>query len=415
MKIKFRKIDKCRICGNQDLEIVLDLGIQYLAGNFPKDMEEHVEKGPLKLVKCTEKKGSCGHVQLEHTYNLNEMYGDNYGYRSGLNSSMVKHLNSKYLEIIKKITFSKGDVVVDIAGNDGTFLGFFPSDLNLLSIDPTSEKFSKFYKSHVKFIPDFFSQKIYNKIYNSKAKLVTSFSMFYDLEDPISFAKEINEILDPNDGIWFLEQSYMPEMLKQNSFDTICHEHLSYYGLRQLKYILDNSNFKIVDIEFNNVNGGSISLMVCNKNSNKYSVSEQIETILLFEKEIGLHTNKPWIEFGNRIDLLKDEFWRTVKKLKSQGLSIAILGASTKGNVLLQKYEISAKEFPEIGDINIDKFNCFSPGTLIPIVSEKEVVEKYDVFVVLPWHFKNFFISSSTFKNKQLLFPLPKIEIVKIK
>ena len=412
MNLKFRKIETCRICGNNDLEVVLDLGIQFLAGNFPKERMEHVEKGPLKLVKCTEKPNSCGHVQLEHTYNLDEMYGANYGYRSGLNISMVNHLNSKFKKINNFVKFSEGDIVVDIAGNDGTFLGFFPTNLNLLSIDPTSKKFSEFYKGHVKFIPDFFSFKLYNKVFDSKAKVVTSFSMFYDLEDPISFAKEINMILDPVDGIWVLEQSYMPEMLKQNSFDTICHEHLSYYGLRQLKYILDISNFKIVDIEFNDVNGGSISLMVCNKHSNKYSESDKIDDILIQEENLGLNTINPWIDFGKRIELLKEEFWNNIKKMKEQGLSIAILGASTKGNVLLQKYEITANDFSFVGDINKDKFNCFTPGTLIPIKSENDVVEKHDVFIVLPWHFRNFFISSPKFKNKKLLFPLPKLELI---
>ena len=197
-------------------------------------------KGPLKLVKCDEGTGGCGHVQLEHTFDLPTMYGDEYGYRSGLNGSMVNHLRGKYEKISQLVNLEPNDIVIDIAGNDGTFLGFFPSTLKLVSIDPTSKKFSQYFDDHVSYIPDFFSRKIFVDFFgNVTAKLVTSFSMFYDLEDPCQFAKEVNSVLDPEEGIWVLEQSYMPEMLRVNSFDTICHEHLSYYGMRQLKYIME--------------------------------------------------------------------------------------------------------------------------------------------------------------------------------
>ena len=259
---KFHKITKCRVCGNEHYNVVLDLGDQYLSGVFPKEIDPDMSKGPLTLVKCDESKGGCGHVQLEHTFDLPTMYGEEYGYRSGLNGSMVKHLKGKAEKIIKDIELDSGDIVCDIAGNDGTFLGFFPTDCQLISIDPTSKKFKDYFPENVHYIADFFSAKIFNERFGKqKAKVITSFSMFYDLEDPCEFAREVRECLD-SEGIWVLEQSYMPEMLRVNSFDTVCHEHLSYYGMRQLKYIMDKAGFKIVDFEFNDVNGGSISVVV---------------------------------------------------------------------------------------------------------------------------------------------------------
>ena len=258
----FHKIEKCRVCGNEHLVTVLDLGEQYLSGIFPKKIDLEMPRGPLRLVKCDEEHGGCGHVQLEHTYDLPTMYGENYGYRSGLNSGMIKHLQKKAEKIQKDIILKSGDIVIDIAGNDGTFLGFFPEDCQLLSIDPTSEKFSKFYKPNVNYIADFFSSELFKKRFgDQKAKVITSFSMFYDLDDPCEFARQVRECLK-SDGIWVLEQSYMPEMLRQNSFDTVCHEHLSYHGMRQLKYIMDKAGLKIIDFEFNDVNGGSISVVV---------------------------------------------------------------------------------------------------------------------------------------------------------
>ena len=409
----FHKIEKCRICGNEHLVTVLDLGNQYLSGIFPKFIDTGMYRGPLTLVKCNEETGGCGHVQLEHTFDLPTMYGQEYGYRSGLNSSMVKHLQGKYEKIVNFLDLKKRDLVIDIAGNDGTFLGFFSPELKLVSIDPTSKKFSKYYKPHVDYIADFFTEETYRKFFGEeKAKLVTSFSMFYDLEDPCQFAKEVNSVLDPEVGIWVLEQSYMPEMLRVNSFDTVCHEHLSYYGMRQLKYIMDKAGFKIIDFEFNDVNGGSISLVVANQNSKYEEATVRVNDLIQEELDLKLDTVQPWQDFSFRIDECKVNFWNLIHQFKEEGLKIAALGASTKGNVTLQTWQVNPRDIQVVGDVNPDKDGSFTPGTWIPIKSEDNVMEEYDVFVILPWHFKNFFINSPKFKGKKLLFPLPNPEVV---
>ena len=409
----FHKIEKCRVCGNEHYSTVLDLGNQYLSGIFPKSVDPDMYRGPLKLVKCDELTGGCGHVQLEHTFDLPTMYGDDYGYRSGLNVSMVNHLRGKYEKISQFVNLQPNDIVIDIAGNDGTFLGFFPSTLKLVSIDPTSKKFSQYFDNHVNYIADFFSKKTFIDFFgNVTAKLVTSFSMFYDLEDPCEFARQVNSILDPSEGVWVLEQSYMPEMLKVNSFDTVCHEHLSYYGMRQLKYIMDQSGLKVIDFEFNDVNGGSISLVVANKNSVYEECVDKLNCLLQEEIDLGLNTVEPWREFEERINNCKIKFLEIIDNLKSQGLKIAALGASTKGNVTLQTWDLTCIE--SIGDVNPDKHGAYSPGTWIPIKDEDSVLNEYDIFVILPWHFRNFFVNNKKFKGKKLLFPLPNPELVTV-
>ena len=409
----FYKIEKCRVCGNEHYSTVLDLGDQYLSGIFPKFVDLDMYRGPLKLVKCDELTGGCGHVQLEHTFDLPTMYGQEYGYRSGLNSSMVKHLKGKYEKISNFLDLKENDIVIDIAGNDGTFLGFFSPELKLVSIDPTAKKFSKYYKEHVDYIADFFNEKTFREFFGTdNAKLVTSFSMFYDLEDPCQFAKEVNSILNPEEGIWVLEQSYMPEMLRANSFDTVCHEHLSYYGMRQLKYIMDQAGLKIIDFEFNDVNGGSISLVVANKDSKYEEATQMLNDILQEELDLKLNTTEPWNDFSFRIEECRIKFWELINKCKEDKLKIAALGASTKGNVTLQTWGVTADDIQVVGEVNPDKDGSFTPGTWIPIKNEDSVIEEYDVFVILPWHFKNFFINSSKFKGKKLLFPLPNAEII---
>lgn len=409
----FYKIEKCRICGNTHLDTVLDLGNQYLSGIFPKTIDVDMHRGPLKLVKCNEETGGCGHVQLEHTFDLPTMYGEDYGYRSGLNSSMVRHLQQKHDKIVDFLDLKDGDLVIDIAGNDGTFLGFFSPQLKLFSIDPTSQKFSKYFKSNVNYIADFFAEKTYRENFgDEKAKLVTSFSMFYDLEDPCQFAREVNSVLDPEEGIWVLEQSYMPEMLRMNSFDTVCHEHLSYYGMRQLKYIMDKSEFKIIDFEFNDVNGGSISLVVANKNSKYDEATQMVNDLIQEELDLKLNTVEPWDDFKHRIQLCKHKFWDLIVECDNKNLKIAALGASTKGNVTLQTWKVTDLDIEVVGDVNPDKDGSFTPGSWIPIKSEDSVIQNYDVFVILPWHFRNFFVNNPKFKGKKLLFPLPTPEIV---
>jgi hypothetical protein len=409
----FHKIEKCRVCGNEHYYTVLDLGNQYLSGIFPKSVDPDMYKGPLKLVKCDESTGGCGHVQLEHTFDLPTMYGEEYGYRSGLNSSMVKHLKGKYEKISNFLDLKENDIVIDIAGNDGTFLGFFPSTLKLVSIDPTSKKFGRYFADHVSYIADFFTEKTFRELFGKyNAKLITSFSMFYDLEDPCQFAKEVNSVLDPEEGVWVLEQSYMPEMLRVNSFDTVCHEHLSYYGMRQLKYIMDQAGFKIIDFELNDVNGGSISLVVANKGSKYEEATQMLNDLLQEELDLKLNTTEPWNDFSFRIEECRTKFWDLIRKCKEDGLKIAALGASTKGNVTLQTWSVTTDDIQVVGEVNPDKDGSFTPGTWIPIKNEDSVIEEYDVFVILPWHFKNFFINSAKFKGKKLLFPLPNAEIV---
>ena len=218
----------------------------------------------------------------------------------------------------------------------------------------------------------------------------------------------MKECLSP-DGIWVLEQSYMPEMIRVNSFDTVCHEHLSYYGMRQLKYIMDKAGFNIVDFEFNDVNGGSISVVV---SPSKPECTTKLTALLSLELEEGLDTVKPWEEFASRMTDNNHKFLKMVRDLRDEGYKVAGLGASTKGNVTLQTWGVTPTDILAIGDVNPDKDGSYTPGTWIPIKNEDEVLAYYDVFVILPWHFKNFFVKNPKFKGKKLIFPLPTPELI---
>lgn len=383
-----------------------------LTGVFPTfEEKDSISIGPVSLVKCFGEE-CCGLVQMEYSYSLSEMYGNNYGYRSGLNKSMVDHLHLKVKKITEFIKLAANDLIIDIGSNDATTLkAFTQKGLDLVGVDPTGVKFSSYYPDNIKLIPDFFSSKLVKDMFGErKAKVITSFSMFYDLEDPLTFMKDVYEILDDN-GVWIFEQSYMPRMLEMNSFDTICHEHLEFYSLHQIKYMTDIVGFHIVDVDFNAINGGSFSITVRKKKGEECD-EELISNILLQEIESGLNTMTPYEDFAKRVGTVTKELVDFVKAERLKGKVVCALGASTKGNVLLQYCKFTDNDISFIGEVNEEKLGSYSPGTFIPIISEKELLSKNpDYLIVLPWHFKDFFINNEKFSNTKLVFPLPKLEI----
>jgi hypothetical protein len=410
----FVEISSCRVCGNPNLVQVLDLGEQTLTGVFPRARDASITVGPLRLVKCMGDQ-ACGLLQLEHSFDLGEMYGDNYGYRSGLNPSMVLHLRDKVRRITGRVNLRDGDLVLDIGSNDGTTLAAYPATgLDLLGVDPTAGKFRKYYPEHVDLVADFFSAAAVRASRPGKqARVITSFSMLYDLESPLQFMREVHELL-ADDGIWVFEQSYMPTMLEMNAYDTVCHEHLEYYALRQVKWMADRIGFRIIDIEFNDINGGSFSVTVA-KNASSWPESSDLERSLQREVELGLDTLAPYRAFADRVAASRQELREFINQARHDGCMVAALGASTKGNVLLQYCGLDSSAIEVVGEVNPEKFGCHTPGTWIPIRPEPEVLaSKPDYLLVLPWHFRKFFLGNPRFVGMQLLFPLPRLEVVQL-
>jgi hypothetical protein len=407
------KISACRISGSKNLITVLDLGLQSLTGVFPKKLDTPITVGPLKLVWCPE----SGLLQLRHSYDLAEMYGMNYGYRSGLNQSMVQHLQHKvnYLQRLHPLT--SGDIVLDIGSNDATLLSAYNiNGLNRIGIDPTGKKFSEFYQNGIELVPDFFTARAFqSKFQTRKAKIVTSIAMFYDLEKPRDFVADVYEILD-DDGVWHFEQSYMPTMLRMNSYDTVCHEHLEYYSLGVVKNLIEQCGLKLIDVQMNAVNGGSFAVTVAKKSSNIKSNNTVIDWLLGQEDRMGLHTPKPFRDFEERVFRHRDDLSRLIRSLNADNKKVVGYGASTKGNVLLQFCNFTNQDIACIAEVNPDKFGSFTPGTHIPILSETEVrAMKPDYMLVLPWHFRDSIIRREAeylASGGKLIFPLPEIEII---
>lgn len=406
-------LTQCRFCQSSQLNEVLSLGAQPLSGIFLDSRDSSSIKGLLRIKRCNE----CGLSQLGDSFPLNEMYGNNYGYRSGLNKSMVKHLKNIGEWLINRIAISEKDIVCDIGSNDGTFLGFFKEvKCQRIGVDPTIDKFDSFYDNEIIKIPDFFSARKIQNLSIKKITLITSIAMFYDLESPINFAKDIYNSLSEN-GYWFFEQSYAPWMVTNGTYDSICHEHLLYYSLRDIKNILDVAGFSIVQTYTNSVNGGSLGVLAQkNKKKGKQVLDEYSEWLLEEERLSGFHSYDQWNIFANKVKRKKESLRILIEKIHKNKKTIFGLGASTKGNIILNYSELNSSQLPLIGEVNTEKFGKFTPGSLIPIVDEKELFQKNpDYLLLLPWHFKE----NSKYRYREylknggkIILPLPNVEII---
>jgi len=409
---RYTEIEKCRISGSRNLITVLSLGNQTLTGIFPKKPNQDITSGPLDMVWCPD----SGLLQLKQSYSLDEMYGENYGYRSGLNQSMVRHLKNKINTLERFIKPTSKDIVIDIGSNDATSLKSYTADCLKVGIDPTGKKFKEFYTNGIELIPDFFSAATFsNHFKNRTAKIITSIAMFYDLEDPNQFVRDIAAVLD-DQGIWHFEQSYMPSMLRTNAYDTICHEHLEFYSFRVIKNLVENHGLRVIDVEMNSINGGSFAVTVCKKSASYKSNIPVIDWMLKQEDDMGLHTPKPYRQFEEKVFHHRKNLMELIHSLANDGKKIIAYGASTKGNVLLQFCGITPDLIPYVAEVNEDKFGSYTPGTNIPIISESEARKmKPDYFLVLPWHFKHSILDRETefrANGGKFIFPLPEIEII---
>jgi len=403
------RVNNCRNCSKKKLSKLFTLGNINYTGKFAKKNQK-IKKAPLELSICN----NCKLVQLAHKFDLKYMYGPDYGYRSNINHTMVEHLKKVVLVSSKKVSLKSGDMVLDIASNDATLLNFYSNNIITFGVDPLVKKYSKYYKKINYKISDFFSyKKIKNKTKN-KFKIITALSVFYDMEKPNHFLNGVRNLLDVN-GIFILEFADLSSILKYNMFDTICHEHLEYYSTKVIYNMCKKNNLKIVNIIDNDINGSSKQFHIAHKNSTHKVNFKKIKNILKDEDTRKINSKKTLLYFYKDILKIKTRLLDLLKKIKSKKLSIHAYGASTKGNVLLQYFGIDKKFIDFVAERNPKKFNLYTPGTNIKIISEKASRKmKPNYYLVLPWHFKKEILKREKkirSNGTKFIFPLPKLKI----
>jgi SAM-dependent methyltransferase len=411
----------CRVCGSEALTPVINLGEQYLQGSFVKPGKEMppTRKISTSLVRCDPMRDekACGLLQMEFTIPPEVLYSA-YWYRSGTNSTMRNHLQSVVEEILGITGQKLSAMVLDIGCNDGTLLGYYPDAFTKFGVDPSDV--AQEIKTPINVVQDIFpSEELISQLNGRKFDIITSIAMYYDLEDPISFTRGIKQILSP-EGIWVFEMSYMPTMLKMTSYDTICHEHIEYYSLAVIEYILKQAGMKVVNVSLNDINGGSLRCLATHISNFTYKRDEFQQNVKAMRQEefdLELDTDKPYRHFQDRINVHKEELNNLLKRLKKEGKKIHIYGASTKGNTILQWCGIDHKIIDVAAERNPDKYGALTLGTDIPIVSEEESrAMNPDYYLVLPWHFKEEFLErerETLERGIGLIFPLPTIDIIR--
>jgi len=415
--INVAKVKKCRVCKNTNLVPVIDLGDQYLSSVFPENLSyrKKAEKYPLDLVLCKKTKDTCGALQLAHFINLDSMY-ELYPYSSSTNSSMVGILKDIVDSAYPLVQLQKDDLILDIGGNDGTLLSFFDKEkLDLLTIDPAQKIKQVFKSARYRYICDFFNKKTFEKATDKKAKLIFSIAMFYHLSDPISFSKEVGDVMH-DDGVWVIQMAYLPTMITTNMYDNIVHEHAGYYTATNMVWIMEKAGLEVFDVMLNDVYGGSFRIFVKKTSNVKLKTTKRLNKILNDEKKQKLDSVKTYTDFMNRIKKTKTDLQKLIAKLKKENKSIWIYGASTKGSTILQYCNITNKEIDAAADSNPFKFGKYIIGADILIKDEKALrKEKPDYLLALPYSFVDGFIAREKELVKsgtKFIIPLPRVKVL---
>mgnify|MGYP001198757086 CR=1 FL=1 len=405
MKIKF-----CRACSSKKLVQLFTLGKLSFTGKFPA-LNQKIQKEPISLAICKK----CELVQLTHNFDLKYLYGPDYGYRTGINKTMLNHVKNVVRYLSKKTNLKKTDNVLDIASNDGSLLNFYNKNITTFGIDPILNKYEDQYQNINYKISDFFSaEKVRSKI-NKKFKIITALSVFYDALNPNKFLKDIKKLLS-KEGIFLLEFADLASIIKYKMFDTICHEHLEYYSSKVIFNLCKKNKLRVFDIKKNDINGSSKQYYVCHDDAKIQDNKKVIKKELNDEKKLKLADVITFKKFFKNINHSKNKLNKLIKKINKQGKKIHCYGASTKGNVLLQYYKINNKMINFAAERNKNKYNLFTPGTNIKIISE--ILSRFykpDYYLVLPWHFKKeILIREKNIRKKgvKFIFPLPNLKVV---
>jgi len=402
---------------------ILDLGELYVSDfldtNNEKEYEDR-EKASLTMIMDD----NIGAPRLTSVVDPDKMYGK-YWYRSGTNLSMTNQLRNIAEEVSSRINYKKNDIWLDIACNDGTMFKFIPNEFIKIGIDPVEDSYLEQSSGLADtVVQDYFSKKAYEstEYSNRKCKVITTIAMFYDLDNPAPFIDDVYEILEDN-GVWVIQLSYTPLMVKQMAFDNICHEHVYYFSLNSIKKLVEPHGFKIVDCSLNDTNGGSCRIYLQKKEAAPTSFGTaplrdvckfRIDSILNYENNnLDISSSDIWNNFRNKLEEMKSQTVNFIRKEVAAGKKVYGYGASTKGNTLLQYYGLTSEDITAIAERSPAKFGKYTVGT---IVSEKEMrAANPDYLLVLPWHFiKEFVERESEFLENggKFIVPCPSFEII---
>jgi len=407
------KINECRSCGCKNLKPIISLGNHHVSG-FVNSEEEQGDKVPLSLVLCH----GCKLLQMEYSAPPESMWNEQYWYKSAINPIIRNDLKDIVENVERIIELKDDDIVVDIGNNDGTMFEYYKNkNLKLVGFEPCKNVCEESRTKGFTVFNDFFNSADFRNVYDKKAKVITAISMFYDIENPNQFLEDIKECLD-KDGLFVIQQNYLVSMLEQVAFDNICHEHREYYTLKTLASLLEKHGLEIFDVELNDINGGSIRTYIKFADNKNFPVNNyQMLKLIGKEDSLKLDTIEPYLKFAEKIEECKTDVMNFLQEAKEDGKTVGLCGASTRGNTILQYFNITPDLVIGASEANPDKHGKKTVGTLIPIMSIEEMKAlKPDYQLVIIWHlFEGLKDKEKSFLEEggKFVLPLPKFRIIK--
>lgn len=407
-------ISKCRCCNHKDLKTIIDLNKQPIQGSFiyPNKIEPPKVQIDSVIKLCNPKTGGCGLVQNLVTVDPSILYS-NYGYRSSISDTMKKHLNEIVNNVINFLKQNNIEPtrVLDIGANDLYLLQQYKSNIEKIGIDP-SEIINENKIDNIKTINDFYpSIKIHGTF-----DIISSIACFYDIDDPINFCKHIESNLKDN-GIWICEFAYLKSVINNLAYDGMVHEHLCLYSIQTFENILKKTGLKILKIEENNSNNGSLQVWVIKENNSYYqneNFKKDILNLKIKELDQKLDDFEIYESFMKKINQHRDQLVQLLKEFKSQNKKIHIYGMSTKLNTILSYCNIGPELIDYAAERSKEKIGAKTISG-IPIISEEYSRKIADIYLVGPYHFKDEILSresESIKKGIKFIFPLPNIMII---
>lgn len=408
------KLNSCRICKNKDLIKVLSLGKTPPANSFlPKEkLEEDEGYFPLALNICP----LCRQLQLSHVVHPDLLFR-NYVYVSSTSPVFVKHFEDYAKSVWNNLKLKKNDLVIDIGSNDGILLKPF-KDLGskVLGVDPAVKIAREATKKGIETLPEYFNEAVAQQIVKKygQAKVVTANNVFAHINDIDEVIRGVKKVLD-DDGIFVTESPYLVVFLQNNLFDTVYHEHLSYYSVKPLTVFFKRHGMKVFNVELTKSHGGSIRVYA-SKEKSKHKVNKSVSTLLKKEVEMGLDDLKTYKNFSDRVKKNKTDLTKMLKGLKKQGKKIVGFGAPAKGNTLLNYFKIGTETLDYIVEDSVHKQGLFTPGMHIPVVSPAKLQkDQPDYIFILAWNFAEpIMLKLADYKKKggRFIIPVPKPQII---
>ena len=404
MKLKTRKIKHCLLCKNKKIKKIFSLGNLFVSNFVNKKNIKTGIKAPLNLLYCK----NCSLIQLSHIAPQEIMYRRFYWYRSGVTKIMRLGLKNIFDDSLKHVKLNKKDVVLDIGANDGTLLSYYKRKKFItIGCEPAKNLQQNLKKNCHFLIKNFWDKKeLYKVLLKNrlkKPKIITAIGMFYDLEDPNKFIRDAADCLDDK-GIFIAQLMCLKSMIEKNDVGNICHEHIEFYSLKSLKFLFEKNGLEIFKIEENDINGGSYRIYC--KKFKKGSINLRNENVL-----------KSMKDFARRVKINKKITTNFIDKKIKQGKKIYLYGASTKGNTVLQYYDLNQRKIPFGAERSPEKWNKYTIGTGIKIITEKMARKlNPDYFFVTPWGFIKEFIKRERKwlkKGGSFIVPFPKFKLIK--